>query len=310
MPQEHFQQYFGDAAHLRCDWPRIQETLERLAARCDADGQLATTAQEWLFIDWVDDNKLTALQILWWWAQCSGAELAQRMGEATTAARLRGSAEHLAKALYSCAWDPKACCWRGLPDNASAASRHANLLAVVSGLATPGQTDAIRAVLLGSACKPVGTPYMAGFENIALGRLGAIDSMLERVIADWGGMLDRGATTFWEAWDPRQNGAESYAFYGRPYAKSLCHAWSAGPAAFLVSEIFGLRPCEDGWACFTLDPRLGSLQWACATVPTPHGEIGLSAEPNRMTLRLPAGTAARGGEHTFTGPGCFAQDLK
>ena len=134
--------------------------------------------------------------------------------------------------------------------------------------------------------------------------------MLERVIADWGGMLDRGATTFWEAWDPRQNGAESYAFYGRPYAKSLCHAWSAGPAAFLVSEIFGLRPCEDGWACFTLDPRLGSLQWACATVPTPHGEIGLSAEPNRMTLRLPAGTAARGGEHPFTGPCCFAQDLK
>jgi hypothetical protein len=50
-----------------------------LAGRCDQNGFL-DPGKSWLFIEWVDLQKSTALQFLWWWAQQSGARLAQRMG--------------------------------------------------------------------------------------------------------------------------------------------------------------------------------------------------------------------------------------
>jgi alpha-L-rhamnosidase len=309
IAQEYYQKYYADTDHLRREWPRIKDTLERLAARCDAEGIYLTAPKDWIFIDWVSADKQTALQILWWWAQSSGTTLARRLGETESAAHWKTRADSLGKVLQLRAWDAKAGSWRDRPDNHSGPSRHANIFAVASGLAKPTQSAAIRAALLNDTIKPVGTPYLAGFENMALASLGETNTMLDRVNACWGGMLDRGATTFWEAWDPAQQGDDAYAFYKRPFAKSLCHAWSAGPAAFLPSEIFGLRPLADGWARFSIDPRLGTLKWACATVPTPHGNIVVSVKAQRVTLHVPAGTTAVRHGKTFTGPGDFTLDL-
>ena len=110
--------------------------------------------------------------------------------------------------------------------------------------------------------KPVGTPYMAGYEMIALSQLGDVNYMLNHVKDYWGGMIKQGATTFWEAYNANDSFAEQYMFYNRPYGKSLCHAWSSGPAAFLPSGLFGLKPLEDGWKKFTIDPNPGGLKWA------------------------------------------------
>jgi hypothetical protein len=46
-------------------------------------------------------------------------------------------------------------------------------------------------------------------------------------------MLDLGATTFWEGFNPAEKGEEHLVFYDRPYAKSLCHAWSSAPVFLL-----------------------------------------------------------------------------
>jgi hypothetical protein len=308
IAQDAYQKYYGDEAHLRREWPRIKDTLDRLAAKSDADGLYQIAPKSWVFIDWVKEDKQTAVQILWWWAQTCGAKLADRLGDGATAAHWRSRAAALKKTLYLRAWDRQAGTWRGLPDGKSGASRPANILAVISGLAEPSQGQTILSALLADKMKPVGTPYMAGFEDIALGRLGASDALLERTNTCWGGMLAQGATTFWEAWDPSKLGNEAYRFYKRPFGKSLCHAWSGGPAAFLPSEICGLRPLSDGWARFTVDPQLGALQWACATVPTPHGAIEISLEHGHATLQIPAGTSAEWQGKTMAGPGFFKLD--
>ena len=46
-------------------------------------------------------------------------------------------------------------------------------------------------------------------------------------------MLDAGATSFWEGFDANEKGDEMLRFYGRPYGKSLCHAWSSAPVFLL-----------------------------------------------------------------------------
>ena len=306
ISQDRYQMYLGDPAHLKREWPRIKETLDLLLTRCDNSGFLnpgqKEFGQNWLFIDWVDQEKWTALQILWWWTQQCGSQLAKRAGDAQTSFRWQNISNALKVNLLQKAWSKDQRLWLGNPEFPDRMSRHANFLAIVSGLATVDQFAGIRKMLTTDEINTVGTPYMAGFENMALARLGDIQYMFSRVREYWGGMLGQGATTFWEAYDLKQQGKEKYSFYGRPYAKSLCHAWSAGPAAFLPSEILGLRPLEDGWKRFTVDPNLGLLKWVSATVPTAFGNIMVDVNGNNMTLNIPAGTVAEWNGKSIAGP--------
>ena len=41
---------------------------------------------------------------------------------------------------------------------------------------------------------------------------------------------------------PTETEAETLAFYGRPYGRSLCHAWSSAPVALLPMIAFGCEP--------------------------------------------------------------------
>jgi len=175
-------------------------------------------------------------------------------------------------------------------------------LSVVSGLAKPSQYAGILKVLQGTTAEPLNSPSMIYYDILARTQMGEPAAARARLAEVWGAMLDRGATTFWEGYSPSEKGDDSYAFYGRPYGKSLCHAWGAGPVVLLPQLILGLRPTADGWKRFTVAPILGDLKWACATVPSPHGDIEVEVEGSRVTLRVPKDTTAEYGGKVFSGP--------
>jgi hypothetical protein len=180
-------------------------------------------------------------------------------------------------------------------------SRQANVLSVVSGLLTDDERDQIRARLLETNLPPVITPFMASLELMALSQLGGTNAILPRIENYWGAQLDHGATTFWEKYDPARP-RDLYSMYGRPFGNSLCHAWGSGPAAILPGEILGIRPLADGWSRFVVDPKLGSLKWAAATVPTPHGDIEVFVGDGKLSLKVPAGSTAVYGIREIAGP--------
>lgn len=161
-------------------------------------------------------------------------------------------------------------------------------------------------VLESEAVPPVGTPYMAGFEMMARARLGNISYTLDKINDYWGGMMERGATSFWEAYDPQQTGKEQYAYYRRPYAKSLCHARSTGPAAILPSQILGVRPLEDGWRSFMLQPNLGTSEWVNTCIPTPFGKITVDIEKGNIIVKIPEGTELIWGNKKIKGPNNYS----
>jgi len=314
IDQDLFQRYFDDPAYLRSEWLRIRALLRHMEGSCDADGFLMprTNAKTWLFIDWgVEKNPSLSnvpLQVLWYWALRSGAALADRVGDRDAAVAWRSRSSTLAKLLRERAWDTTARGWRMYVGASGKLSRHANLLAVLSGLALPEQHADIRKHLVGSTLPPAITPYMTSLEIMALSRLDAGDAILPRIEKYWGAMLDRGATTFWESYDPTA-ASSVYAMYGRPFANSLCHAWGSGPAALLPGEILGVRPLADGWKRFAVEPKLGRLTWAAATVPTPHGDIEVLVENGILALRVPAGTTAQWRNREFVGPAKVMEKL-
>ena len=74
-------------------------------------------------------------------------------------------------------------------------------------------------------------------------------------------MLDLGLTTWAETPEP---------------TRSDSHAWSAHPNYDLLTTVAGVEPATPGFAAVRIQPHLGSLTSAKASVATPRGLIAVS----------------------------------
>ncbi|NBD24011.1 alpha-L-rhamnosidase-related protein [Paenibacillus glycinis] len=98
----------------------------------------------------------------------------------------------------------------------------------------------------------------------------------------WGGMLDHGATAFWEAFKLDTTGAEdyhdaltTYTAYGS-YRISLCHAWSSTPAKWIGETVLGVQPLEPGYRRVRIAPAaVGGIRACSGTVNTPLGPLAI-----------------------------------
>jgi len=303
ISENQYQLYYKDPAHLNRQWPRIKETMEILKGKCDSLGMIKVKNTKWLFVDWVKVNKTSTLQVLWWWAQQSAVELAKRMGDENTVKIWQASVMRLKKDITQRAWNENEGSWMDDPYTPKALSRHANILAVISGLSDKSKYNEIGKVLRAKVAPSVGTPYMSGFEALAIAKTDNLDSSIKAITDVWGGMLSvPGTTTFWEAYSPRESAAKMYSFYSRPFGKSLCHAWSSGPAAVLPTVLLGLRPLTDGWEAFEINPKLGDISWVSSAIPTPQGTINVNIADGIMNLTIPKGCTAFWGNEKFVGP--------
>jgi hypothetical protein len=76
------------------------------------------------------------------------------------------------------------------------------------------------------AVRPV-TPYLYHYVVEGLLRCGLQADALTLIRSYWGGMVQAGADTFWEAYDPDD---PLISPYGDRHINSYCHAWSCTPA--------------------------------------------------------------------------------
>jgi len=124
----------------------------------------------------------------------------------------------------------------------------------------------------------------------ALAMAGMHDQALQIISDYWGGMLDMGATTFWEDFNIEwmENSARLDEFtpegmndihgdfgdYCYPsYRHSFCHGWASGPTSWLTENVLGITIAEPGCKTLKVEPHLGDLQWAEGTFPTPYGVV-------------------------------------
>ena len=123
-------------------------------------------------------------------------------------------------------------------------------------------------------------------------------SALELTRRYWGGMLDMGATSFWEDFDlawcenafridqmPVPGKKDIHADFGAYCYKglrhSLCHGWASGPAAWCSEKILGVTPAAPGYRKIRFTPDLCDLDHASGTIPTIHGDIRVSLQKGK-----------------------------
>ena len=172
-------------------------------------------------------------------------------------------------------------------------TRYANMFGIFFNYFSEAQKQEVKQhVLLNDKIQKITTPYMRFYELEALCAMDEQSYVLKEMKDYWGGMLNLGATSFWEEYNPSKKGAEHLAMYGREFGKSLCHAWGASPIYLLGKYYLGVKPTSPGYQTYSIEPKLGGLQWMQGKVPTPDSEIEMFADKKQLKIKGAAGVGA------------------
>ena len=179
-----------------------------------------------------------------------------------------------------------------------------NAYAVLSDLASPSQYGALWRNSLSSVGHVkynalIITPYYNYYVISAMAKMGHRAEALDWIRQFWGGMIDEGATSFWEGYDPSWYKQDSHASLQADdttgYQASLAHGWSSGVTPWIMEQILGIQPRGAGFSEVDIRPDLIGLEWAQGGEPTPRGmlKVDISKNGYKTAIDLPSGTVAR-----------------
>lgn len=282
----------GDLEYLRKQQKYLMALLDQLMAKTkdnkeDLDGTR--------FLDWPSSENpkgihagLHAMMIM---TLEAGAELCQILDEPAQATRCKAMATQMK--MY-------------VPD--ANGSKQAAALMALAGL-MPAEKANAEVIAVGD-CERFSTfygYYMLQAKAKAKDYTGALNCIRNY----WGGMLDMGATTFWEDFDLAwtKNAApidelvpdgkddihgDFGAYCYKKLRHSLCHGWASGPTSWLSEHVLGVSVVEPGCKTIRIQPNLGDLQWAEGTYPTPMGVVKVRHEKQtdgtvKSTIDAPKG---------------------
>ena len=146
--------------------------------------------------------------------------------------------------------------------------------------------------------------FMAYYILRAMAASGGTD-MLSILKEYYGGMLSRGATSFWEDFDidwleksgridalPEEGQKDIHGDFGKycykQFRHSLCHGWSSGVLSFVVEYILGLH-ISDGGKAVTVQPHMSGLTDLEAEIPLKTGILAVSIHGDEVHISAPEG---------------------
>lgn len=307
--------YTGDADFIQEMYPRMKTLMDYCLSRTDKNGMMAGKEDDWIFVDWVDfpmhkRGILSFEQILF----CKSLETMKMC--ANLLANIYNKVEHpqgsvtleqynadstyynrlftkLRKLVDKTFWDNDRHAYlHSIEDGEmnTMVTKFPNMFALTYGYASDSQKkDIMQHVMLNPDIEAITTPYMRFYELEALCEQGLQNTVLSEMKAYWGGMLREGATSFWEKYIPSEKGTEHLQMYGRPYGKSLCHAWGASPIYLIGKYFLGVKPIKPGYEEWEARPVLGGLEWMQGEVLTPMGAISVKVDGKQITIKSPGG---------------------
>lgn len=221
-------------------WPVAKRQLDIVRTYVKSDGLMdfeKLNEKWWVFFDWKEDlYKEVATQGIAVFALRESYKLAQLLGKEKEVADIPALTDKMTKAARKNLYDKKAGVFVGLGDKQI--SYASQIWMILSGIATKAEGKKALAALntIPGVCYP-GTPYMYHYYIQSLINCGMNNEAKDALIKYWGGMINKGADTFWEAYDPNNDFISPYDFYP---LNSYCHAWSCTPVYFIrkYPEIF------------------------------------------------------------------------
>ena len=214
-------------------WPAAYCQIE-LALEDMQDGVLRDDQPLTAFIDWKEGlNRQAAAQGVWIYCLRQGKELAKLLEKKEEEEYIQNLLDAALKDAVRAFWDEKQEVFvSGKERQVSWISQAWMVLADVFDVEKSRKL--MLCILDKKDAVGVLTPYAYHHVIEALLHVGEKEKALEMMRTYWGGMIELGADTFWEAFDPEDPLASPY---GNMQVNSFCHAWSCTPA-WLLREYF------------------------------------------------------------------------
>lgn len=299
-----YYRHVGDVKQLEGLHQRIVQLMEYMEGDLDANGLYANNYKAWPFVDWSPElNGDTPLSRAgttyeFYDAFKQGVYLLHELHDEQNAARFQQQADKIKASAQQHLLDPS---------TGSFGTRwQTNAYAVLSGVADPSQYEAIWKNALSSVGKVrynglIITPYYNYYVISAMAKMGHREQALDWIRQYWGGMIDEGATSFWEGYDPDWYKADFHASLQADnmsgYRVSLAHGWSTGVTPWLMEELIGIHSRGVGFSQVDIRPDLLGLEYARGAEPTPRGllKVDLKKQGSGMSIGidLPPSTIAR-----------------
>lgn len=225
---------YDDTATAADLWPIALHQVDTITGALDADGRLPDGDPfGWAFTDWKPglhrEGAFLGLSI---YVIRQAEQLARLVGD-TAAERLNARAAQLTQIALK-KWRASDGAFVSGPGAQRSAATTAWMIlgGVVAGDEARRLLDQ---ALADPACLQPAGPYLWHHVVHAYLLAGDREAALRLIENYWGAMLDLGADTFWEVFDPANHLASPYE---NPQLNSYCHAWSCTPCWFLRQETF------------------------------------------------------------------------
>ncbi|MDP9051195.1 MAG: alpha-L-rhamnosidase [Acidobacteriota bacterium] len=299
-----YYRHTGDKEFLEHEHARMVQLLDFVDQEFDARNIYANKTNVWLYVDWSpqlngdtsETRRATTLEF--YRAYKEAAWMLRELGDMTNATKYEARATEIQAGAQKLLLDANT--------GAFGPRWQTNAAAVIGGVARPDQYDAIWK----SALSQVGTgdtksliisPYYNYYVIRSMAQMGHRDQALKWIRQYWGGMVDEGATSFWEAYDPSWYHEDFHAALQSDnrsgYFVSLAHGWSSGPTAWMMEQVLGIQPTGAGFSTVDIRPDLVDLRWAKGAEPTPHGLLKVDVRKNgtatTIAVDVPEGVLAR-----------------
>jgi hypothetical protein len=286
--------YQGNLEYLKEQKDYLTGLINLLFTKVDATGKEHLDGGG-RFLDWPsspnEKGVNAGLQALMTITFQSAAELFAALGDRELAARCRHTAGLMQKYITDHNY-----------------LKQAAALMAIAGMMPAEQAN--NEALLPGGAKGFSTFY--GYYMLqAQAKAGDYPAALDNIRQYWGGMLDMGATTFWEDFDlewtkdaapidelvpdgKKDIHADFGAYCYKNLRHSLCHGWASGPTAWLSEHVLGIQVVEPGCKVICIEPHLGDLQWVEGSFPTPYGVIYVTHKKGAdgkviTTVKVPKG---------------------
>ncbi|MBB6637307.1 alpha-L-rhamnosidase N-terminal domain-containing protein [Cohnella thailandensis] len=307
--------YGKDRAFLEEVWPAVPRLAKWFADQEDESGLFAKADREgwWCFIDWTDDierkDRVTAISCFYYKFLGTAAGMAEEIEEPGLAEELRAKASKVRTSIRSRLRVPGRSVYADcLTDEglSSSVTAQTNFAAAWSGIMEEAEVAAfVEEEFLAGKLPPIRGAFFYHIVLETLFRYGYAEDAIRIVREYWGAMLDRGATTWWETFDPSlpfPTTPSPYLGHTPTYLQdsipvSLSHGWGASPTYLLSRELLGIHVSNEGAEDVVLRPiAVAGIDWAEGAVPTKLGEIRVRwqrEENGRVRYRadLPKGLA-------------------
>ena len=267
--------YQGDLEYLKRQKDYLTGLLNHLLTKVDESGKEHLDGER--FLDWPSERNRqginAGLQALLSMTFDAGAMLCEALGDNVLAATCVEVSTRMKQYV---------------PD--ANGSKQAAALLALAGLVDAAEAD--NNVISVGGAKNFSTFY--GYYMLqAQAKAGNYQGAIDVIRTYWGGMLDMGATTFWEdfnlEWVPGSAPIDELVPAGKKdihgdfgnfcYSRlrhSLCHGWASGPTAWLSEHVLGVKVMTPGCRTLKIEPHLGDLEWVEGTFPTPKGDVHIS----------------------------------